>query len=666
MAQSTGPSINIKPCKTFGGRADDDFLDFVSDFERMADGKRWSEADRCQYLPMFLEGMAADEWHKQSDDMRQNYRELIHLFRAKYAPPELAGVYCSELHAAKQGDDESVLDFAGRIQKLGQRGYPDLDSTQRESILKESFLAGLRADLGLLVRLQRPRTMNEAIQAGRQIDCASKLGNSSAARRTGAPMATSPLSHLTQNSEFQQRQLAAGQSAPTPISNEPSASGDNAAFQYLMTRQLTELQNQLASLQMNQQHPDSGQPRGNPANRSSWTEDGRPICFNCNRPGHVARSCTARRQDNRGYQNQGRGRPRYDNYAGGGGYQPRQQYHPQPQRRNTNYGGTGYHQQPQPPLINRPAGYGPSNQGQQQLSYPDLVIQQSRQGQNQQYATGGPNGYRSDQFWTGPQSGPPPLIATYRNGATFSTNAHQQPTSGDGRQVPTFERSGSGNSPQGMIHSGETNPTTLSQNPTPEDAEQEPRIEMVIDLDQPPAVFEATSTNDTSPSKNDSVVSETFHQLPVATNSRLSEREEDMMTEIPGRSFERAVLMPPYEWIIESWRTFSTSEPSAKDSKRLRLEVSRDHRRNISARFAVDRRPQGPLFTPTYGGSMFGRNPSSQAELPLDIDAEFDLQQYYDFSEPLLEVSWPSYPLPTTDQYYLDGPRTELPPIERI
>lgn len=270
----------------------------------MAEGKQWTDPERCQYFSLFLEAGAAEEWHRTPVDVRQSYPNLVNRFRARYAPPELASVYCAELHSTRQKDGESVLDCATRVQKLGKRGYPDMDAQQRECILREAFLGGLRLDLAMLVRLKAPRDLNEAVMAARQIESVGRL------RPT---LTEGTLAQFTGSSSKDSSKQAAITESGTLVPPQAPASLDNGTLNQI-TQQLTSVQHQLNNLQFNQASAPQPRSSSQPP-RAGWTYDGRPICFHCNRPGHVARSCMeSRRQGN------DRGRSRFQpGYNGGRG-----------------------------------------------------------------------------------------------------------------------------------------------------------------------------------------------------------------------------------------------------------------------------------------------------------------------------------------------------------
>ncbi len=215
---------------------------------------------------MFLGGSALRICQRQTPEVRENLEALQHALRQAYVSPHRQFLRRQELNNRTQGPLESLESYLDDVDTRAAR----LQLSDAESM--QCFVQGLRQDLKEHVILQLPETYAAAVDAAR-------LKNS---------LLRSPTSHLADQASRALATLDLGASARTPTS---SSSPDS---QYVTRQEFMKWQNQLQSAPQNYSPVGPTSPPLNSYNlRNRRTTDGRPICNNCNRVGHVASRCFA-------------------------------------------------------------------------------------------------------------------------------------------------------------------------------------------------------------------------------------------------------------------------------------------------------------------------------------------------------------------------------------
>lgn len=67
--------------------------------------------------------------------------------RDRFMPKALQSLYYSNLFQARQKDYQTVENFASKINKLAMHAYSDMGRQQKDVLIKEHFVLGLRPDI---------------------------------------------------------------------------------------------------------------------------------------------------------------------------------------------------------------------------------------------------------------------------------------------------------------------------------------------------------------------------------------------------------------------------------------------------------------------------------------------------------------------------------------
>ena len=220
---------------------------WLNDFEAYCTLARIAPGDKAILLYYHLTGLAQSWVRNQPAATRDNYDNLKEALLNKFDTEHLRWKRRHQVHARKQLPTEPVSSYIQNMREL----FSNLNQTEEEQI--QVFTDNLRDDLRKFVYSKTVHSLDEAEEAATLGETIYPLGKSSVLQK-----------EINQLTEL----VKSFKPMVQPKSN-------------LATKDLAEVIELVQSLTQE---------------RNSRTEDGRPRCFNCNRPGHLARSCKAPRQ----------------------------------------------------------------------------------------------------------------------------------------------------------------------------------------------------------------------------------------------------------------------------------------------------------------------------------------------------------------------------------
>ncbi|CAC5372724.1 unnamed protein product [Mytilus coruscus] len=238
------PTKDIVKPTIFYGNLDEDIDSWLKNFDRIATANEWSRERKSNTLPAFL--------RDRKDLCPRNYNHCITVtfFR-------------------QDNEGQNVEDFASEINKLATRAYSDMKRDQKDVLIKEHFIQGLKQDIKRFVILSNPTTFEEAFRSAKREECNNTLTNRD--RQTVAACAISN-NNLEDNIKYLSEQMKV---LAMQMNNIPTRG--RGGFEYRGNRF--------------QQSRGQGRGRGYGSNRNLRASDGRPICNYCMKVGHVERSC---------------------------------------------------------------------------------------------------------------------------------------------------------------------------------------------------------------------------------------------------------------------------------------------------------------------------------------------------------------------------------------
>jgi len=282
---------------TFTGKPGDalDWTAFIVQFERIAQRQQWEDETKLDRLIECLQDQAAHFFSRLPLAHRNQYEPLRDRLRLRFAPVEPPAVLRKKLQDAKQGPDESLQEFASRVQQQALDAHPTLPLDAIEPMAVDVFLAGCREKLAALNSLNRdPQTMEQALT---QV--------MAAVANQHAVFGPTPVSKLRQVIRFEEPvdspyEVRAIQTlSERSVVSEKKQSGVEKEVALLRTDVSTlcaEMREMLAALR-------GAPPRGEPSlqrGRQLRSRSPSPLprdpdrpyhCFNCKAPGHFSREC---------------------------------------------------------------------------------------------------------------------------------------------------------------------------------------------------------------------------------------------------------------------------------------------------------------------------------------------------------------------------------------
>ena len=146
----------LPPLTKFSGEeqgAGETFNDWVEQFKMVASVCRWDESTQLVNLVTRLKGQAFAFYRSCDLSERTSYSALVEELRKSFTPVHIQSVQSSLFHEHKQRPDESMDAYAQDLKVLFFKAYPKAQQSHTEvesmgrSVLAYQFVAGLLPDL---------------------------------------------------------------------------------------------------------------------------------------------------------------------------------------------------------------------------------------------------------------------------------------------------------------------------------------------------------------------------------------------------------------------------------------------------------------------------------------------------------------------------------------
>lgn len=273
--------------RDFSGDGGKRFKDWLSDIERVCQAL---DADVERYKALCfqtLKGSAGNFFarHIQANP-NHNWQRIKQALTAQYAEDCDAHIAGQKLRRLTQKQGESVQSFAERIQTLAREAYQDINQPLIQTIMVDVLIDGTRDDtIARRLILERPNDLNAALTLAINEQTASKTFK------------------MRRKNEEEPMDISTVQTDPKDA--RISKLEDNLGIVVAqMGHVLDKLHPQNTRQIFGGNRPSFDRSKQNfGGNRPTvsgnrpphkWTSDGKPICSNCHKPGHVFRDCRGR------------------------------------------------------------------------------------------------------------------------------------------------------------------------------------------------------------------------------------------------------------------------------------------------------------------------------------------------------------------------------------
>ena len=129
------------------------FEDWLEHLESVGTLAGWNDHYKLVHLTSALRGTAKSFYRSCAPVQRSNYQELVTALKKRFKPVVLTAVQSQLFHSRRQGQKESVDDFAQDLRKLHAKAYATSTSANLEAekvgqiVLVNQFISGLRPEL---------------------------------------------------------------------------------------------------------------------------------------------------------------------------------------------------------------------------------------------------------------------------------------------------------------------------------------------------------------------------------------------------------------------------------------------------------------------------------------------------------------------------------------
>mgnify|MGYP001557473268 CR=1 FL=1 len=301
VQQPAAQPLRVQPPKlpSYDGKADGStsWSAFILKFERMAARQQWPNDLRLDRLIDCLKESALEFFVRLPEEVRENYNELRQRLQLRFGLEDTPSVARRKLQEAKQSNEESLEEFAGRVQRLAATGYPATPMATIQAVSADAFLKGCKERLAAFLAMNgEPATIEEAL----------RLMKAAVTNQT-AVFGNQPISKVRQVLRFEDdvdahvRTINVEQSMVLKVKNIEKELAD---LRTQMDRRHQEILKALHSPRVD--FHVAGEPPGrsgrSPSPRRQWepqrSRSPSPArtdaCYNCGGQGHFSRDCPKR------------------------------------------------------------------------------------------------------------------------------------------------------------------------------------------------------------------------------------------------------------------------------------------------------------------------------------------------------------------------------------
>ena len=144
---------------------------YQSQFERVAEINKWNEDRKLVYLWISLTGEALAFVEGLPEEQQNHYAQLCHALDLRFGSERLSAVHKATLLGRKRKTGETMAELGQDVRRLVNNAYPNFPLQAKEEISIERFLDALDcAEIRLAIHQQHPKTLDDAIEHGLQLE----------------------------------------------------------------------------------------------------------------------------------------------------------------------------------------------------------------------------------------------------------------------------------------------------------------------------------------------------------------------------------------------------------------------------------------------------------------------------------------------------------------
>ena len=154
--------IKLKP-QSYSGVENDDFEDWLAQFEITAEINGWDYRAKSLYLANSLVGEARSLLNELSDTQHRDYRSLVQKLTSRFGFENRAEVFRAQLKSRVKQKGETIAQLAHAIKKLTRQSYPKASQDLIEALALDHFIDAIsETEIRLRLREVGPKSLSEA------------------------------------------------------------------------------------------------------------------------------------------------------------------------------------------------------------------------------------------------------------------------------------------------------------------------------------------------------------------------------------------------------------------------------------------------------------------------------------------------------------------------
>ena len=249
---------------------------FYLQFKLTAKQYKWDESTKRKRLLESLRGKAIEYIYAQSSSVRHDLKQLVKSLKQRFGDCEQRSMKRRLLSVARQGEEESLEDFADRLSSLVRDSYPHGEEKMLQEISVETFFRGCREKHAVMNAVDKsPKTLRAAVKMVR-----TTVGNQQAF--LGKSYASRCVSFA-----FPQDEVPAARAVSIPPDNVDS------------TTQMRDMAAEIDALKRRLDQQDRSRSDSQDRSRASSSPARVLKCFTCNSTGHLNKDCPKKSQSPR-------------------------------------------------------------------------------------------------------------------------------------------------------------------------------------------------------------------------------------------------------------------------------------------------------------------------------------------------------------------------------
>jgi transposase InsO family protein len=141
------------------------WLDYLVQFDLVAEVNRWSDTEKALELATSLRDTAQGVLAELDINQRRNYQALVAALTNRFEPPNFSEVYRAELKCRTRNQGEKLCDLVHDIKQLVRKAYSSDPTATRDKIARDVFIDSLNdPEMEWSVHQQKPVTVDQALK----------------------------------------------------------------------------------------------------------------------------------------------------------------------------------------------------------------------------------------------------------------------------------------------------------------------------------------------------------------------------------------------------------------------------------------------------------------------------------------------------------------------